>query len=315
MFLAGDAASEEKSFKKEMESVFSSYKNPHRGAGGPSGQPKPHTAILENQWSRKQGGARAERLWIRVDDPAWAPLLPVGKNNNDLVISLNADNIHPFLKAARSSSSAFKDAICELPPYIGPREIPDFERAVGTLRAAGCSRWVLNNVSHFKLFSEPPRELIAGHFLYTWNAYAALSWKELGVSRFVLSWEDDVLNISELCRLALCGDLVMYLYGHPPLSRSRLLTREMCGSAPIEEAPGLKFRRVFEAGSGVVIPDMPVSLFNARRKLVERGIKTFGIDLSFIPPDKRRWEAVYAGYRGGTNAEGTLKFNFKRCVK
>ena len=46
----------------------------------------------------------------------------------------------------------------------------------------------------FGFFKERPQELAAGHFLYTWNAYAALAWKEMGVSRFVVSWEDDVLN-------------------------------------------------------------------------------------------------------------------------
>ena len=65
----------------------------------------------------------------------------------------------------------------------------------------------------------------------------------------------------------------------------------------------------------MVIPEMPVSLFNTRKKLSALGIETFGIDLSFIPPDKKHLEEILESYRKGINPDGSLKFNYKRTVK
>ncbi len=111
------------------------------------------------------------------------------------------------------------------------------------------------------------------------------------------------------------GHMAVYLYGYTPLSRSRFMTREMCEGTPIEERPGLRFRRVYESGSGMVIPEMPVSLFNTRKKLAALGIDTFGIDLSFIAPEKKRLEEVLRSYREGVNPDDSFKFNYKRTVK
>ncbi len=310
VFLAGDAASQEKSFKKEMDALFDDSSRPRAATSAEPGRKYP--MILANQWERKRDAADTERLWLRIDDPAWAQMLPREKSV-DAVWSLNRDNIHAFLRLAKDYST--ENVICELTPFIGQREFPDFRAAVSELLGAGFSRWVLNNISQFKLFEEPPRELISGHFLYSWNAYAATALKELGVSRFVVSWEDDALNIKELCRLALRGHLAVYLYGHPPLARSRFITRAMCGGPPVEERPGLRFRKVFESGSGVVIPEVPVSLFNTRKKLSALGIETFGIDLSFIAPNEKRLKQLLRSYREGVNPDASFKFNYKRTVK
>ncbi|MFH1724794.1 MAG: peptidase U32 family protein [Elusimicrobiota bacterium] len=340
VFLAGDARSEEKSFTKEVDALFVAYGGSRGRAGDAPPHSKAYAGLLANQWARNRGAARSERLWITIDDPAWTRVIPLRKAaagvdappdahslpdgarhrapagvDADLVMSLNRDNLHAFLDAAKDLPVAAKDVICQLTPYIGQRELPEFRRAVQVLSAAGFSRWILNNVSHFGFFKDTPAELIAGPFLYTWNAYAALAWKELGVSRFIVSWEDDALNIKELCRLALRGHLVAYLYGYPPLARSRMLSKRMCDGGPVEEKPGVRFRRVFESGSAILIPDKPVSLFNARKKLSELGIDAFGIDLSFIAPDAERWSAIYASFRDRVNPDDTIKFNFKRGVK
>lgn len=309
VFLAGDAASQEKSFAKEVDDIFSGRPARRRSPARPG---KEHAALLRNRWTRKRGPG-PERLLVRVDDPGWLPLLSPDAGLEP-VISLDLDNLQPFLRLLERPGPGPRGTLCELPPYIGQRELPDFRRAVRELRASGFERWVLNNPGHFGFFEERPAELVSGPFLYTLNAYAALAWGELGVSSFMTSWEDDVLNLRELSRLALGSHLIVFLYGRPPVARSRLLTRELCGTAPVEEK-GLRFRRLFRAGSGIVIPDEPVSLFTARAKLRERGVAAFGIDLSFISPDKSSWDSIYSDYRSGSNPDDSIKLNFKRGLK
>ncbi|MFH2203139.1 MAG: peptidase U32 family protein [Elusimicrobiota bacterium] len=312
VFLAGDAQTEEKSFTKEVDEAYAAFTPEDSKRSGPS---TAYLNLLANQWRRRHSSERAERLWVRIDDPAWLPLLQVEAEAADIVLSLNKDNLHAFIRGAKNLPLPAGRFLCELTPYIGQRELPDFRQAVTDLSAQGLARWIVNNVSHFAFFPVRPTELVSGHFLYDWNAYAALAWKELGVSRHVVSWEDDALNIKELCRLALRGHLAVYLYGYPPLGRSRFMTRDMCGEAAVEEKAGGRFRRSYESGSGVLIPEQPVSLFNTRKKLAGFGIEVFGIDLSFISPDVKRWRDIHAGYLDGKNPAASFKFNYKRTVK
>jgi len=311
VFLAGDAWSRERGFLKELEAVFRERE----------GEPIPEPALpgqarfqrlLANRWKRLRKEQRREQLWVRVDDPAWLDLL-----GEDVVpvLSLNADNLKGFLRSGSPVLAKPRRVLAELTPYIAPRETAVFREAAAELASRGLSRWVLNNPGQFALFKEPPEELVAGPFLYAWNAYAAAAWQELGVRRFVFSWEDDMLNLRELCRLALRGSLAVYLYGCPPLARSRFLSREMSGGGLLEEKPGTRFRRVYESGSGVVLAESPFSIFTAREKLSSLGIDTFGIDLSHLSPERRTWETLLEHYRRGANPAGTFKFNFKRGVK
>ncbi len=116
--------------------------------------------------------------------------------------------------------------------------------------------------------------------------------------------------------------IVVYLYGYPPVVRSRLITKEMlteelikdCSSAH-DESDGTSFKPVFESGLALLIPEKPVSIFTARRKFKEIGVSNFGIDLCFIKPGRQQWDTLKNSYNTSENAPGTEKFNFKRLIK
>lgn len=325
VFKAGDSRWNEKDITKEVNNMYSSYAtkldNKHSKGNAKTDYSNTYTALIARQWIIKDKASHSSgRLWVRIDDPAWIELLPENTKNFNIVFSLKRENIHIFNKVVDTNT------VCELTPYISQREIPEYQQIINNMIASGISRWVLNNISQLGFFSTSDGiEKIAGHFLYTWNAFTARTLKDMGVSYFVTSWEDDILNIRKLAGSGLRGYMIVYLYGYPPVVRSRMLTKDtyadpprflqnLCRGTP-ENKDNFQVRLVYESGAGILIPNEPVMLFNAREKIGSLGIRNFGIDLSYIKPERDTWEKIYNAYQEKTNFPDSIKFNFKRTVK
>jgi len=117
--------------------------------------------------------------------------------------------------------------------------------------------------------------------------------------------------------------LMIYLYGHPPAARSRILTNSYIGGDVIQENDkGDKkakdenaFYPVAEAKLTLLIAEKPVCLFSSRRKLRALGISNFGIDLSYMPPGRKELKDILDSYDSGESIPSSVRFNFKRGVK
>lgn len=322
-----DAAFDQKDIEKDIDSIYENYKNLNRRQDRAEQPPfQGYTALISNKWKGSKNAAFTDKsldtLWVRFDDTAWQGIIPPAGGGIRHVVYLTKDNLH---FAEKMSGSNIPGTAGELPPFIGQRDLAVFKHCIDKMAAAGVNKWVMNNVSHFGLFKDMDCELSAGSFLYTWNAYAAAFLADLGVKYFTASWEDDFLNIRKMTAPGLGKQMLVYLYGSPPVTRSRLITKEMLDEAPVTDCsaavlegdskmPG-SFIPVFESGLAVLIPREPVGIFNARRKFREIGITNFGIDLSFAKPERKYWNEVFAAYGSEENLTGSLKFNFKRLVK
>jgi len=321
-----DTAFDQKDIEKDLDSIYEDYKkaNP-RPDRGETNASQDYTALISNKWKENKKAIlpveTGETLWVKFDDMAWLDVLPSKDKNTRFVFNLTKENLHSAEKIQRAAAANIAG---ELPPFIGQRDLPVFKQCVDKMASAGVSRWVLNNVSHFGFFESNENELTAGPFLYTWNAYTAAFYADLGIKYFTVSWEDDFLNIRKVCSPGLGRHLVVYLYGYAPVARSRLIAKEMLGEGLIsdcsETAAERKtseggFKAVFESGLAVLVPEKPFSIFNARKKLSTMNVSNFGIDLSYITPDRKIWDEIFAAYTACENTDNTVKFNFKRAVK
>jgi len=171
-----DTAFDQKDIEKDIDSIYENYKkaNP-RPDRADTGVSQDYTALISNKWKENkkvvQGDIKAETLWVRFDDPSWLGVLPLKEKNFRFVLGLTKENLHAAEKIQRDTAPNISG---ELPPFIGQRDLPVFKQCVDKMSAAGISRWVLNNVSHFGFFESNENELTAGAFLYTWNAYTRL---------------------------------------------------------------------------------------------------------------------------------------------
>ena len=325
VFKTVDAALDQRNLQEEIDAVYENHAGLNRS--GKKTEEKTfqgYTALISNKWKELKnmppGGETDDALWVRFDDIQWLNVLPKPEKNSRYVFYLTKDNLR---FADNIPERALPHIAVELPPFIGQRELQIFKQSIDKMTARGIRKWVINNVSHFGFFTDC--EITAGQFLYTWNAYTAAFLSDMGARYFTASWEDDFLNIRKMCGPGLGRQMVVYLYGYIPVVRSRIVTREMLSDdavgdlagAPEKHAHGtyVPFSPVFESGMALLIPDKPINLFTARRKLKECGINNFGIDLSFMKPDNKAWNAVASAYKLQENIPGTLKFNFKRGVK
>jgi len=327
VFKTVDNVFDQKNLEKDIDAIYAGFTSRHPKKERDRIQPsQTYTALISNKWKLSKSAppldASAEQLWIRFDDISWLDVLPAARRNTRLVYYLTRDNLHA---AERLIYNPVPGMAAELPPFIGQRELPLYQQCLDKMIPAGVSRWVLNNVSQFGLFKGAECELSAGQFLYTWNAYTAALLSDNGIKYFTASWEDDFLNIRKMSGPGLGKFIVVYLYGYPPVARSRLLTKEMLSCEPVREhvlassrgenRPQLSFTPVFESELALLIPAKPVNIFTGRRKFRESGISNFGIDLCFTRPSRKTWEAVLGSYESGENAAETVKFNFKRGIK
>ncbi len=324
VFKTIDAAGDQQDISTEIDAMYKAFTAKH-GPGLRKSQPlaQTYTSLISNIWKEaKSAGVHAaakDALWIRFDNADWLTVLPEIPGAR-YVLYLTKENLHQ----CRSLQTSGRRFLGELPPFIAQRDIELYKQAIDTMIAAGVTGWVLNNVSHFELFKGRDVALIAGHLLYTWNAYTAAFWAGLGVRYVTVSWEDDFLNIRKMCGPGLGKHLVVYTYGFVPVVRSRFITREMLTAGKVsdrapangahEHALRSAFYPVFESELSLLIPEKPVSIFTGIRKLKEIGVQNFGIDLSYSKTDKKLWQSVFEAYSAGENPVNTVKFNFKSCV-
>ena len=309
VYKSGDASWDEKPLSKEIDGVFNEF---DISSFQQNRNKSPHS--LPNQWpAEKQAAIRQEKLFIRLDDIGWFHILS-GEKEITPVFYLSCDNINKIRKP-EEMLAANDSVIMELPPFIGQRELENYRKTIDRLIILGMKRWVINNISHFSFFKEFTVEIIAGHMLYTLNTAAARQWKDCGAAYFTFSWEDDILNLKGLCRAGIGSRLIVYLYGHPVIARSRMMTKEMCIDSLLSSRDGKEFRMKLNSGQVVLIPSKPQALFNFRKKLREFGVAGFGIDLSFIEPDEKFWKEVKGFYDRYENPLKSNKFNFKYGLK
>jgi len=329
VFKTLDNACDQKDLEKDIDAIYQNYKSAHNKVGRSGQQPsQTYTALISNIWKdvRRTSALKEsdDTLWVRFDNTSWLDVLPLLEKNGRYVFYFTKDNLHLADKIPSDRAAGMAG---ELPPFIGQRELPLFKQCIDKMTGRGINKWVVNNVSHFGLFKGMECELSAGHFMYTWNAYTAAFLSGIGVKYFTASWEDDFLNIRKMCGPGLGKYMVVYLYGFVPVVRSRLVTREMLtGETITDYAPAAtahddvarvasSFIPVFESGLTVLVPEKPMSIFTARRKLRECGIANFGIDLTCIKPDRKRWNALISAYNVEENSVDSVKFNFKRGIK
>lgn len=283
VYLAGTADFDGEALSGELDAIYAAYR-----AKAPVGSvhSNQYTSLVARVWDKP--APQKEKLWFRIDDPAWLKMLVPG----NIIFAANRDNLRQVPD----------NVAVELPPFIAEREISDYRR----IRAG---EYVLNNISHFDIVPAAAVKM-AGPFLYAWNSYAARALKDLGVSRFFASWEDDALNIQRLK-----FPLIVTLFGRPVVTRSRMLTREHDYGSVTSAEHDVALDQVMEGGLSILVSKVPVMLFNAKEKLKSVGVNEFCADLSRIKPDRKLLSELTAAFAAGRNFGNCIAFNFRRGVK
>ncbi|MDR1195467.1 MAG: U32 family peptidase [Endomicrobium sp.] len=246
-----------------------------------------------------------KELFLRFNDCSWLSLI---KENASLIFMLEKENL--------KISETLKDInYFELPPFIEETDLTIFQKTINMLIKRGNKKFFINNISHFRFFENANTELNAGQFLYVLNAYAADFLFKNKINLFSFSAEDDIKNISDLCKTGLANRAIFYLSGFPALALSSMRPHEDLQSGGELNSSKDSFKIICKNGKTYILPQYPVMLFNKKRLLEKNGINKFLIDFSFIAPNKNYFSSIINAYHGKMPLQNDYEFNFERGLK
>ena len=145
------------------------------------------------------------------------------------------------------------------------------------------------------------------------NDYSAEFLFNRKVDAFVTSWEDDLYNIKDLAK-NLKNNLIVYLSGFPEVVISKMKFADEVKNKNIKSGMD-EFKVVSNVDDNIVIPKYPINLLGFKNNLLKCGIKTFGIDLSYIEPNINYFTQIVKAFNIGVYINSKNKFNFERRLK
>lgn len=244
-------------------------------------------------------------LFIRINNFKWLSLL---KNKKDIVLKLNRNNVLNI-----KSLQNIKDYYAELPAYIDEQDLNLFQQNIDFMTGKGCTNFFVNNISHFQFFNNKKVELFAGQFLYTLNLLSAEFLSSQNVVAYTASWEDDIYNIKNLSK-ALKNKLIVYLSGFPEIVTSKMKFLDEVRNKNIKSNKD-EFKVISTDYENIIIPRFPINIMSFKNNLVSMGIKSFGIDLSYIEPNNNYLTQMLNAFNNNLYMNSANKFNFERKLK
>jgi hypothetical protein len=254
--------------------------------------------------SRAPGIPREPSLVLRIDSPAWLPLVNSAECDA-LIVALERADMEAFIRGFDRTRPG-PAAILAFPPFI-----PEGERAVWhTLRQraaeAGLHWWMAPSVNVAEAPSADARTT-GDSTLWCLNRAAQKALTGLGLRGFTYSMEDDFPNL----RAAASHSGMAVLFAHVPLFVSRMQPLAPPGSQ-LTDARGDDFFTAARHGLHYLIGNQPLCLFQKREKLLQCGIHRFVLDLSFVEPRAETLRDLLDCYNRGVKVEGSTMLNFKR---
>jgi hypothetical protein len=163
------------------------------------------------------------------------------------------------------------------------------------------------------MFKNKKNFLYAGQFLYTLNNHSAQLLSEYKINGFCSSWEDDLQNIKDLSKV-LKNNLIVYLSGFPEIVTSKMKFVNDIQNKNIKSDKD-EFKVFSNDNENTIVPKYPVNLLNFKNVLSNAGIKSFGIDLSYIEPNTNYLTQVLKTFNNNAYMSSVNKFNFERKLR
>jgi putative protease len=206
-----------------------------------------------------------------------------------------------------------------LDPYFPQAESKSLAETVEGLADLGYRYFVVNNLGQFSLFRNLGQEihLIAGPWLYMFNAWALSFLASLGAEGFISPLENNRQNLERTIDQKKMRPMVFVpVFAWPPLFRIRADLGAVYDFSSFSDNRGERFRlncgpqRGSQSGS-LVIPETPFSITDKISFLKEAGFRRFVIDLSGWPIKKTDYKDLMQATESGTPLPRVSRFNWK----
>jgi putative protease len=213
------------------------------------------------------------------------------------------------------------DMMLVLDPFFPQADSPAFAAMIPPLVERGYCQFVVNNLGHFSLFRDVRAgvQLVAGPWLYAFNAWALAYIVSLGADGFIPPLENNRQNGEKtlgtenraLRSVDLRSRAFVPVFAWPPLFRIRADLAPLYDFKQFGDNRGEQFSLIAGREGSIVIPEQPFSITDKIPFLREAGFRRFVIDLSGPPLKKNVYKDLMRAARDGTPLPRASRFNWK----
>jgi putative protease len=226
-----------------------------------------------------------------------------------VVAPLHRAAIHELPRYLSRLKGDADQLIWQLPFMLFDQELPLMVEAVDALYQAGFRSFEITNPGQFKLL-QPYKglKLSSGYRLFTLNSQALAFWQEQGLQRATLYIEDDRENLADLLRLS--QPVTVLVYSPVQVMATRVRIKEISSGVPLTSDRGEGYRIRGRDGFTHISATTPFSLLGRLAELRRMGCRSFMLDLSETPAERRG--EVLEAFRSDRSLAGTTVFNYER---
>jgi putative protease len=208
------------------------------------------------------------------------------------------------------------DMMLILNPFFPQADSEELAEIIRPLADRGYRQFVVNNLGHISLFRDirADVQLVAGPWLYTFNAWALAYIVSLGVDGFIPPLENNRQNWEKTLGAegrTLRSMAFVPVFAWPPLFHIRADLAPLYDFKRFGDNRDEQFSLIADREGSMVIPEKPFSITDKIPFLQEAGFRRFVIDLSGPPLKKNVYKDLMRAAHDGTLLPRISRFNWK----
>jgi putative protease len=245
-----------------------------------------------------------------------------------VILDYSAKNAAFLLKNRSTLPVKNGRLVINLKPDYFERETADTESAIKKLQDAGFHHYIVNNLGQAACFQKDASSgLIAGPYLYMFNAYSLAFVRGMGFEYFISPLENSKQNlektvadsfarsespaISSLKKLR--ENIFITIYAEPALFRIADDLYRKYSFGDFSDSTGENFRlcSAIFGGGAIVTPERPFYIADKLQFLQKAGYGRFIVDLSTAKINKKFLKGLFKMINNGAIMDGASRFNWK----
>ncbi|MCF7858834.1 MAG: U32 family peptidase [Candidatus Cloacimonetes bacterium] len=238
-------------------------------------------------WIRKLYLDKFDYLILRLTKEEWQKM--------NLDIPFMKKNIHKF--------------IVELPKFIPEKDLTFYRTLCQNFSRKGITHFMISHLSQ-KLLLPRNTTFSANENVYLLNDAAIQMIKEEDAKLYIYAYEYDLANL----QAGKDRKGIVPLYFYPELFYSRMpvkLTDNGSSDIVRFKDDDNEYIKTIRDGITVIVPQIPVSLFQYKDDIHKQGFRRFLIDLSYEKPSQNTFNRLQKRYKYSEAEQPGFGFNFK----
>jgi putative protease len=250
-----------------------------------------------------------EQLFIRISSLNWIKKLHFDSFDM-LILNFSKSDWQDFNCKSFLIRKNIDKIIIELPKFIAENDIKFYQELCNYFYRCNVVNFTISHLSQ-KLILPHDKDIkiYTNENVYILNDAAIQFLKEENIISYVYPLENDFKNLVE----GKDRKGIVPLYFSPELFYSRMPVKIKENDIITEK--NIQFKKILRDGITIIIPEIPVSLLQHRKKLIKNGFRRFLIDFSYLNPSQRTFNRVLKNYTFSSTGQRGVLFNFKMGLK